>query len=149
MGSPIVFQTTPPQPASKARITCSPQLVGGADASQKGFTHRMPAKVVSSVGILSLQPCRDADTRALAVGDGVDYFAASVGAVAAGEVFGVRSLSGGAVDYDAASFQLDLVFEERFRMRRLSYGEDYQIDLPLEIFFRLRYERAVCRCLER
>ncbi len=46
MGSPMVFHTAPPQPASKARITWSPQLVGGPDASQKGFGHRMPAKFV-------------------------------------------------------------------------------------------------------
>src|SRR5215472_2011771 len=44
MGSPIVFHTAPPQPASNARITCSPLLAGGADASQKGFGLLMPAK---------------------------------------------------------------------------------------------------------
>src|SRR5277367_4625832 len=128
MGSPMVFQTAPPQPASKARMTCSPQFVGGADASQKGFIHRMPAKVVSSVDILSLQPCGNCDASALAVGNGIDYFSAAVGAVASGEVFRVRGLSGGAVDYDAASFQLDLVFEEKFRMGCLSYREDDEIN---------------------
>src|SRR5258708_39734257 len=47
MGSPSVFQTAPPQPASNARMTCSPQLAGGPDASQKGFGQRMPpAKTV-------------------------------------------------------------------------------------------------------
>ena len=46
MGSPMVFQTAPPQPASNARITCSPQLVGGPEASQKGLGQRMPAKLV-------------------------------------------------------------------------------------------------------
>ena len=46
MGSPMVFQTAPPQPASKARMTWSPQLVGGPEASQKGLGLRMPAKLV-------------------------------------------------------------------------------------------------------
>ena len=44
MGSPMVFHTAPPQPASKARMTCSPQLVGGPEASQKGLGLRMPMK---------------------------------------------------------------------------------------------------------
>jgi hypothetical protein len=52
-GSPIVFHTAPPHPASNARIICSPQFVGGALASQNGFKHFIPANVVSSVGIES------------------------------------------------------------------------------------------------
>ena len=43
IGSPTVFQTAPPQPASKARATISPVLVGGALASQNGLGLRMPA----------------------------------------------------------------------------------------------------------
>src|SRR5579871_3845970 len=108
MGSPIVFHTAPPQPASKARMICSPQLVGGADASQKGLRHLMPQKVVSRVGLgldmLALQPRGDADARALSVGDCVDYFAASVGAVSAGKEFWVRGLTGRSVDEDATAF---------------------------------------------
>src|ERR1039457_7453856 len=42
IGSPRVFHTAPPQPASKARITWSPQFAGGPEASQKGFGQRMP-----------------------------------------------------------------------------------------------------------
>ena len=49
MGSPMVFHTAPPQPASKARITCSPQLVGGPEASQKGLGQRMPGEVGGEV----------------------------------------------------------------------------------------------------
>src|SRR5438034_97222 len=44
IGSPSVFQTAPPQPASNARSTIDPMLVGGADASQNGFGDAMPAK---------------------------------------------------------------------------------------------------------
>src|SRR4051794_10393888 len=44
IGSPSVFQTAPPHPASNARITCSPVFVGGADASQNGLGLLMPAK---------------------------------------------------------------------------------------------------------
>src|SRR5688572_7108735 len=43
IGSPSVFQTAPPQPASNARMTCSPLFAGGALASQNGFGLLMPA----------------------------------------------------------------------------------------------------------
>src|SRR5690349_17768872 len=39
----MVFQTAPPHPASKARWTWAPELLGGADASQYGLGERMPA----------------------------------------------------------------------------------------------------------
>src|SRR5262252_2769869 len=97
MGSPRVFQTAPPQPASKARMTCSPQLVGGAEASQKGLGHLIPAKVVSRVAldILSSEnPGCHCGSRSLAVSDGVDNFATTVRAVATCKVFRVGSLSG-------------------------------------------------------
>src|SRR5580692_9975357 len=45
MGSPMVFQTAPPHPASKARITWPPVLVGGPEASQKGLGERRPQKL--------------------------------------------------------------------------------------------------------
>src|SRR5215212_3668842 len=44
IGSPRVFQTAPPQPASNARSTIEPMFVGGAEASQKGLGDLMPAK---------------------------------------------------------------------------------------------------------
>src|ERR1700728_3473095 len=50
MGSPIVFHTAPPQPASNARMICSPIFVGGADASQNGFGERIPAKFTAKSG---------------------------------------------------------------------------------------------------
>src|ERR1700746_1461833 len=71
IGSPIVFQTAPPHPASNARITCSPQFVGGADASQNGFRHGIPQNVVSSVGLgldmLHLQPRGNPNARAFSI----------------------------------------------------------------------------------
>src|ERR1700733_12031169 len=45
MGLPMVFQTAPPHPASKARITWPPVLVGGPEASQKGLGERRPQKL--------------------------------------------------------------------------------------------------------
>src|SRR5882762_2764231 len=42
----MVFHTAPPQPASNARCTCIPELLGGAEASQKGFGERIPAKLM-------------------------------------------------------------------------------------------------------
>src|SRR5277367_804296 len=104
----MFFQTAPPQPASKARMTCSPQFVGGAEASQNGFMHRIPAKVVSSVGILFLQPCCDADASTFAISDCIDYLATSVCTVASGEVFWIRSLPSRPIDHNASLLQLDL-----------------------------------------
>src|SRR6185436_3265267 len=46
IGSPIVFHTAPPQPASNALATWPYVLVGGPEASQKGLGLSMPAKLV-------------------------------------------------------------------------------------------------------
>src|SRR6059058_5220275 len=53
---PMVFVTTPPQPASKARMMFASDSVGGAEASMNGFSKRMPVKIVdrSAMGPLSL-----------------------------------------------------------------------------------------------
>src|SRR5580692_4432025 len=101
MGSPKVFQTAPPQPASKARITCTPQLAGGPDASQNGLGQRMPPAntVVRSAMLglqidwqvgdlphdllqgyvaLSIQPFCHCDSSAFSFGHCVHYFPAAV-----------------------------------------------------------------------
>ncbi len=51
IGLPSVFHTAPPQPASKARITCSPEFVGGALASQNGLGLLIPARFVERSGM--------------------------------------------------------------------------------------------------
>src|SRR5215469_15089483 len=67
IGSPMVFHTAPPQPASNARITWSPVFVGGPEASQNGlgdstphnFTRRSAIHhlaVVSFAGATSFRP---------------------------------------------------------------------------------------------
>src|SRR5262245_50514040 len=43
---PIVFVTTPPQPASNARMMFDSYSVGGADERRNGLSKRMPVKVV-------------------------------------------------------------------------------------------------------
>src|SRR4051812_6018385 len=86
MGVPSVFQTAPPQPASKARITCPPELAGGAEASQNGFGERMPPTLQDrSATVTSTQMTVDGPGGTLALGGGVDHFLAAVGAVARGE----------------------------------------------------------------
>src|SRR5688500_1534255 len=45
---PIVFVTTPPQPASKALRMLLSDSVGGADARRNGFSNRRPVNVVLS-----------------------------------------------------------------------------------------------------
>ena len=44
--SPIVFVTTPPHPASKARMMFESDSVGGAEERRNGFGKRMPVNVV-------------------------------------------------------------------------------------------------------
>src|SRR5579871_4934792 len=56
----MVFQTTPPHPASKARCTCAPELAGGAEASQKGLGDRIPAKSIRRSAIRVSFPVHDA-----------------------------------------------------------------------------------------
>ena len=41
---PMVLVTTPPQPASKARVMFDSLSVGGAEASRNGFSNRSPVK---------------------------------------------------------------------------------------------------------
>ena len=50
--SPIVLVTTPPQPASKARMMFASDSVGGADDRRNGFSNRKPVKVTASVGAM-------------------------------------------------------------------------------------------------
>src|SRR5215472_8225168 len=118
MGSPMVFHTAPPQPASKARITCSPQLVGGPEASQKGLGERMPAKSVVRSATAGLQ---NRDRGPLAVGHGVHNFTASVDAVAAGVIFGIAGAARGTVDADGTV--LDVYAARRHQPREARLAE--------------------------
>src|SRR6516225_3529215 len=45
--NPMVFVTTPPQPASNARMMLLSDSVGGADASRNGFSNRKLVNVVA------------------------------------------------------------------------------------------------------
>src|SRR5262245_33489861 len=47
---PIVFVTTPPQPASNARMMLLSDSVGGADDSRNGLSNRSPVNVTAVVG---------------------------------------------------------------------------------------------------
>src|SRR5215467_11503583 len=51
---PIVFVTTPAQPASNARRMFDSDSVGGADDSRNGLRKRMPVKVVVRSMVQSL-----------------------------------------------------------------------------------------------
>src|SRR5579875_330740 len=107
----MVFHTAPPQPESNARMICSPQLVGGADASQNGLRRRIPAKVVSSVGlgILSSEyPRGHPEAGALPIRDSVDHLAAAIRAVATGEVLRIRCLAARSVNRNSPALQLQL-----------------------------------------
>src|SRR5689334_16021627 len=100
----MVFQTAPPQPASNARITWSPVLVGGADASQNGLGLSMPASFTfrsamrashaQALAERALEICGDAGSRPLALGHRVDHLLPARHAIAAGEIARVRRLHG-------------------------------------------------------
>src|SRR5688500_11194574 len=116
IGSPSVFQTAPPQPASNARITCSPLFAGGADASQNGFGLLMPAKSMLRSAMIP-SPSLEQESRSVpSVGDRVDHFVASVDAASAGEhlgvpglaVLGIRDDATLRVELDAAELLRDL-----------------------------------------
>src|SRR4029077_18966910 len=81
IGSPKVFQTAPPQPASKARITCSPQFAGGPDASPNGFGERIPAKLTEMSGMggyRSHGSCDHCQRGAFAISHRIHNFAAAI-----------------------------------------------------------------------
>src|SRR5580692_458447 len=100
IGLPSVFQTAPPQPASKARMTWSPVLVGGAEASQKGFGLLMPAKSIDRSAMVRAPRDRlvHAADGELGLGDRVDDLFAAVHAVAAAPHPGVAGAARGRVD---------------------------------------------------
>src|SRR6516225_5813636 len=52
---PIVFVTTPPQPASNARRMFDSDSVGGADDNTNGLRNRTPVKVVERSGMVISQ----------------------------------------------------------------------------------------------
>src|SRR5688500_15489126 len=52
--SPIVLVTTPPHPASNARMMLLSDSVGGADASRNGLSNRRPVNVVARSSGMSL-----------------------------------------------------------------------------------------------
>src|ERR1700728_2472671 len=88
----MVFQTAPPHPASNARMICSPQFVGGAEASQNGLGERMPpANVVErsgASGISSLERLRDCQCGSFSIRHRVHHLAPAIHAVAARKIFG-------------------------------------------------------------
>src|SRR6266436_6153678 len=93
-------------------MICSPQFVGGADASQNGLRHGIPQKVVSSVGLgfdmLYLQPRGNASTGAFSVRNRVHDFAATVSAISTRKKLRMRGLARDAVYDNAPAFQLNL-----------------------------------------
>src|SRR5438477_8346705 len=99
----MVFQTAPPQPASKARITCSPQLVGGPEANQKGLGQRMPAKLVVRSAMV-----HHPESGTFAVRHRVYDFTPAVDAIAAGVVFRVTGAPGGTVHREAAAIHFQV-----------------------------------------
>ena len=50
---PIVFVTTPPHPASNARMMFASDSVGGADDSMNGLSNLSPVKTVDRSGMVS------------------------------------------------------------------------------------------------
>src|SRR5215471_18678311 len=125
MGSPMVFQTAPPHPASKARMTWSPQFAGGPDASQNGLGQRMPAKFVVRSATADLQ---HALRGALAVGDGIHHLAAAVHTVTSGIIFRIAGTARGAVHDDEAVLR---VHRKRRGQARLTERGNHHVAVHL------------------
>src|SRR6266404_3086794 len=49
---PMVLVTTPPQPASKARMMLASDSVGGAEASMNGFSNLSPVNTVDKSALM-------------------------------------------------------------------------------------------------
>src|SRR3979490_1034604 len=152
MGAPIVFHTAPPHPASNARMICSPQFVGGADASQNGLRHGIPQKVVSSVGLgldmLYLQPRGNADAGALSVRNRVPTLAAAIRAIPTSKKLRIGSLARCVIDDNASAFKLNLRvlasgFREKTRVRPLSDRQNDKIYLEQKLRAWLWDERPI------
>src|ERR1700742_5212596 len=131
IGSPSVFHTAPPQPASNARATCSPLFAGGAEGNQNGFGLLMPAKSMLRSAILFTCPAREQRARCVAaVGDGVDDFFATVDAVAAREDLRISGLAGLEIGDDDAAALVELDAAEVLRHvaeLRLADREEHEI----------------------
>ena len=53
---PMVLVTTPPHPASKARMMLLSDSVGGADDSRNGLSNEMPVKTTPSRAVMGSSP---------------------------------------------------------------------------------------------
>src|SRR5438552_13606349 len=107
----MVFQTTPPQPASNARWHWYAVLEGGPEATQNGLGDLMPARFIERSDINSYldsvtrglhrffhfftgEQLVNAPRGSLAFGDGINDFLAAIGAVTAGKNPGQVGLAG-------------------------------------------------------
>src|SRR6185503_5142507 len=116
-----------PHPASKARITWSPQFAGGPDASQKGLGQRMPAKRVVRSATSGLHDCQ---SRAPAIGYGIDDFPRAVHTTAAGVIFWVARAPAGAVHHDRAAMDDDAAgLRQLTHEPRLAQSWDHEVAL--------------------
>src|SRR4051794_38499003 len=101
MGSPIVFHTAPPHPASNARITWSPQLAGGPEASQNGLGDLIPAKLV--VKSATRHAPQNPQRRSLSIGHRVHHFAPAIHTVTARKILRIASPTGRPIHANAPS----------------------------------------------
>ena len=145
IGSPTVFQTTPPHPASNARATISPVFVIGQEASQNGFGPRMPAMSVkrSTPGTVESEGRTRAmrgaprasmmDAAASLAGlDGVDDFGPAIGDVADGPDLGVGRPAGHRVGEGQVAVRGDPEGGQEARRRALAHRPDDRVERPIE-----------------
>src|SRR5208337_5027596 len=101
----MVFHTAPPHPASNARMICSPEVAGGAGASQKGFGELMPMKTALRSAMEYL--LSDGLGGPLAVRHCVHDLAAAVHAVSAGKILPIGRTAGRTVHCHCPLFNRD------------------------------------------
>src|SRR5687768_13583403 len=113
-------------------MICPPELVGGAEANQKGFGERMPETLQDRSGMgLSAQESIDSTSSTLTLSSGVDHFFAAVDAVATR----IKPAPTGVpvrVDHDAATLEGDS--RQRFQELAefgLADGHEHEIGFKL------------------
>src|SRR5579883_1683308 len=140
----MVFHTAPPQPASKARRTWSPQLAGGPEASQNGLGEWiLPANLMLRSAIFALQPIGDADRGALSSGHGIDHFASAVDTIASRKIPRVSTLPRLGVGRHFAILRFDATTGEKIHQFRLADRHDEGIAGHGEVRSRDRNEPGV------
>src|SRR5579863_3280614 len=166
IGSPIVFHTAPPHPASNARITWPAVFVGGPLASQNGFGDSSPQNFTRRSAMRFLQlaqitplSCRshaaplpepriDSTRSGHAFGHRVHHFLAAVGAISRRKILRIPRLMELARNHRSVRSQFDPTrTSEELRYRFLSDGAHHHVHFDGEFTPRNCFRLSFSFCI--